>query len=461
MDGNIRLAVAGNPVAHSISPNIFYKLFGFMGIEGFYSRIAADSFKEAIDAAKMAGISGLNITSPFKEDAVLASSRNSLNSRNLKDEIVEKLRAANTVVIKETEAGAGDCDISLFNTDYIGVYESVKNIFPSMKENTKEKTKEKTAFVVGAGGAGIAAAYGLSLAGFNVTVFNRTVSKAAEKTGWIKNCSAALLGDINKFIGSADIIVNALPVNDIFFDISKIKKEAVIFDANYKNSVLIKSASERGLQTISGVKWLVNQAVSSFEIFTGIKPDDEHIDFLAKENLVCDKKSNISLIGFMGSGKTTTGEITARFFDTDFIDIDKEIEKKEKMTIEEIFKNKNENYFRQVEKRITENVFNNEKGKVIACGGGIIKESENRKIIAANSFPVWLIAPLDVSIKRIKDNSRPLLNREKKYEEAVKLFNERKDFYGVTSSLIIDSSKRSAQDTARKLYEEISPVFKS
>ncbi|MCL2792021.1 MAG: hypothetical protein FWD87_02925 [Spirochaetaceae bacterium] len=448
MGDSTRLAVAGNPIAHSISPNIFYKLFELMDLSGFYSRIAADSFDEVINVAKITGITGLNITSPFKQDAAEAC------LPHLRDNIVEKLMAANTAVIADNGR-----DISLFNTDYLGVYESVKNISPAcIIEGSK---KGKTAFVIGAGGAGIAAAHGLSLAGFDVTVFNRTASKAFEKIKWIKNCTAAALEDINKQICNADIVVNALPVNDIFFDISKVKKNAIIFDANYKNSVLTRTAAENGLQTISGLKWLVNQAMASFEIFTGLKLPDNSVEQFTEENLVYSKKNNIALIGFMGSGKTTAGEIVADLFDTDFIDIDKEIEKKEEMTIADIFKNKNENYFRQIEKRIIETVFNNEKGKVITCGGGAVKDSENRKIIASKSFPVWLVASPEVSVKRITDNSRPLLNTEKKYEEAIKLFNERIDFYGITSSLIIDSSKRSAQEIAKKLYEEISPVFES
>ena len=441
----MRFAVAGNPVSHSISPKIFYKLFELMNLTGFYSRVAADSFNEVIDVTKIAGITNLNITSPFKQDAAEAS------LPHLRDTIVEKLAAANTVIIKEMKAK--NKSISAFNTDYLGVYESVKDIFPFKKD--------KTAFVIGAGGAGIAAAYGLSLAGFSVTVFNRTVSKAFEKIKWIENCNAAALSDINNNICSTDIIVNALPVDDIFFDLSKAANGTVVFDANYKNSALTKAATENGLQTISGLKWLVNQAAASFEIFTGLKLPDNYINLFAEENLVYDKKNNISLIGFMGSGKTTIGKIVASLFNTDFIDIDKEIEKKEKMAVADIFKYKNENYFRQIEKRVTETVFNNEKGKVIACGGGIIKDSENRKTITSKSFPIWLIAPPEVSIKRITDNSRPLLNTEKKQEEAVKLFNERIDFYGATSSLIIDSSKRSAQDIAKKLYEEINPIFKA
>ncbi|MCL2294098.1 MAG: hypothetical protein FWC36_04445 [Spirochaetes bacterium] len=454
----LRLAVAGNPVSHSKSPAVFYKLFDLIGLEGFYSRIAADSFEEAIGAARMAGITGLNITSPFKQDAA-AINLGCPQSEARPACVVEKLMAANTVVFEgaNTCAGAG---AKVFNTDYLGVYESVKNLFPSQEK--------KIAFVIGAGGAGIAAACGLSIAGFGVTVFNRTISKAAEKTKWIKNCSVIALEDINKHLNSADIIVNALPVNDIFFDISRVEKNTVIFDANYKNSALTRIAAESGLQVISGLKWLVNQAIAAFEIFTGLKIPSDYINLFKEENIIFnaefDKKNNIALIGFMGSGKTVVAEKLARFLAVDFIDTDKEIEKKEQMTIADIFENKGENYFRQTEKRITENIFNNEKGKVIACGGGIVIESENRKLIAAKSFPVWLITPPEVSVQRITDNAaggaRPLLNKENKYEEAGKLFNERIDLYGITSSLIIDSSKRSAQETARKLYEEVSLVFK-
>ncbi len=448
MDGRIRLAVTGNPISHSMSPQIFYKFLEVTNLLGFYSRIAADSFQEAIDTAEIAGITGLNVTSPFKEDAAVAGALSSSI-----DNFAEKLMAANTVVIKNRGEVSLNSGISVFNTDCFGVYESVKNVFP--------EKKEKTAFVIGAGGAGIAAAYALTLAGFNVAIFNRTASKAKEKIKWIKNCSAAGLEDINKIISSADIIINALPVSDVFIDINKIKKDAVIFDANYKNSILINLAKENGLKTISGLTWLINQAASAFEIFTGLKLPDNYNNLFLKDNLTLHKKNNISLIGFMGSGKTTIACYLADFFKTDFIDIDKEIEKIEKTTIADIFKYKGEGYFRQIEKKITQSVFGNEKGKVIACGGGAVKDGENRKIISSASFPVWLTAPPEVSINRITDYSRPLLNTLEKNKEAVKLFNERIDFYGITSSLIIDSSKRSALDTAKKLYEEISQIFKS
>lgn len=63
-------------------------------------------------------------------------------------------------------------------------------------------------------------------------------------------------------------------------------------------------------------------------------------------------KDNIALIGFMGSGKTTIGKILAKYLDMKFIDTDKMISAQEKKSIPEIFAEKGEQYFRQLEREI-------------------------------------------------------------------------------------------------------------
>src|SRR5512139_3297926 len=63
-------AVTGKPVAHSLSPDIFRLLFGALGINAFYMRLAAHSAREALDTARQIGLRGLNVTSPFKEEMI-------------------------------------------------------------------------------------------------------------------------------------------------------------------------------------------------------------------------------------------------------------------------------------------------------------------------------------------------------------------------------------------------------
>jgi shikimate dehydrogenase len=443
VSGSIRLAVTGNPCSHSKSPQIFKKFLEYKDLKGFYSRIAADSLDEAIKTALAAGITGLNVTSPFKEMAAGAA--------DSAEDAVKKLKAANTLKLDKKDAGK--LKISAFNTDYLGVYKSVKN--------DSKIIKGKTAFVLGAGGAGIAAAWGLSLAGFNVTVFNRTLEKAEAGISWIPNCRAERLDNANNLAGEADIIVNALPLDKSFIDVSRIKREAVLFDANYKNSPFsIKTgSSDRGFSVISGLKWLINQAGFAFEIFTGEKLPEDFCGLVKSGDLETEKIKNISLVGFMGSGKSTTGKYLAKLLSRDFIDIDLEIEKREKMSISEIFKNRGEMFFRDAERRMIKAVFESEKGKVISCGGGSVADSENRGLVKQHSFPVWLASSPEISAARITDSSRPLLNTGRRIEEAVKLYSERIDFYGAASQLIIDTSERGAQGAAEKIYEEISHMF--
>lgn len=448
MSGSIRLAVTGNPCAHSKSPQIFRKFLDYKGLDGFYSRIAADTLDEAVETALITGITGLNVTSPFKEKAAEIS--------DTAEDAVVSLKAANT--LKLVKKASGSPGLSAFNTDYLGVYESVKKASGIING--------KTAFVLGAGGAGIAAAWGLSRAGFNVTVFNRTLEKAKERTGWIPNCRAEKLDNVNALAGGADIIVNALPLDKLIIDADRIKKGAVLFDANYRSSPLRLSAgtsagdsSDRDISVISGLKWLVNQAGFAFEIFTGSRLPENFSDLVGDDDLETEKINNISLVGFMGSGKSTTGKYLAELLSRGFIDIDSEIEKREKMSISEIFKKRGEACFREIERNMIRTVFEQEKGKVISCGGGAVADSVNRGIIKKRSFPVWLASPPEISAARITDSSRPLLNNERRMEEAVKLYNERIDYYGFTSQLIINTSERGAQSAAGKIYEEISHMF--
>ena len=87
---------------------------------------------------------------------------------------------------------------------------------------------------------------------------------------------------------------------------------------------------------------------------------------------------NIFLVGPMGSGKSSLGKKLAKSLARKFVDTDKEIEKKESKTINEIFENNGENYFRKKEKEFLINIPNN-LNLVIATGGGIVLDQENRE----------------------------------------------------------------------------------
>ena len=87
-------------------------------------------------------------------------------------------------------------------------------------------------------------------------------------------------------------------------------------------------------------------------------------------------EKNIVLVGFMGSGKTSVGKKLSVDLKREFIDMDDFIVEKECMSINEIFEKKGEAYFRELEKELCQN-FAEAKSKIIATGGGVIKNDAN------------------------------------------------------------------------------------
>ena len=88
------------------------------------------------------------------------------------------------------------------------------------------------------------------------------------------------------------------------------------------------------------------------------------------------ENNNYVLIGFMGTGKSTVGKLLAATLQTDFYDVDQEIEKANGKSVQDIFSQKGEGYFRQEETRIIK-ALSWQQGKVLALGGGAVLNPEN------------------------------------------------------------------------------------
>ena len=140
-------------------------------------------------------------------------------------------------------------------------------------------------------------------------------------------------------------------------------------------------------------------------------------------------RKNLTLTGMMGVGKSTIGKILAKQLNYKFVDVDKLIENKEGSTINYIFKNKGESYFRKIENDITlaELKKNN---SVISMGGGAFLNNSIRKSAKKLSTSFWLDVPIDELIKRLKkNNKRPLLLKKNTNEEIKKIYFNRKKIY--------------------------------
>lgn len=118
---------------------------------------------------------------------------------------------------------------------------------------------------------------------------------------------------------------------------------------------------------------------------------------------------NISLIGMMGSGKTTVGKLLSERLNLRFVDTDELIVQSEGCSINEIFASKGEGYFRKLETEILKSVLNSD-NQIISTGGGIIKSELNIQLIKSKSKSFYLKADAQSLFERVKnDSSRPLL----------------------------------------------------
>ena len=143
----------------------------------------------------------------------------------------------------------------------------------------------------------------------------------------------------------------------------------------------------------------------------------------------------IYLIGMPGCGKSTLGKLLSKKLNYEFIDMDNYIEKNACMFIDEIFDSYGEDYFRQLETN-TLHEFLSLDNVVIATGGGVIKNKNNKELMDGKC--IFLDVDLNELEKRLESSSivRPLLKEKSVYT----LYNERKDLYDYFKDISVDNS---------------------
>ncbi|MDD5614241.1 MAG: shikimate kinase [Candidatus Omnitrophica bacterium] len=153
---------------------------------------------------------------------------------------------------------------------------------------------------------------------------------------------------------------------------------------------------------------------------------------------------NIVLLGFMGTGKTEVSKKIAEKTGLRYVSLDKMIEEKEKMSINDIFTQKGERYFRALESKIVKEASKMD-GVVIDAGGGVVLSDKNIDILKKSGFIVCLKARPEVILKRMSGKKdRPLLNVPDRLAKIKELLLGRNKYYEKisesidTSELIID-----------------------
>jgi len=167
-------------------------------------------------------------------------------------------------------------------------------------------------------------------------------------------------------------------------------------------------------------------------------------------------QKNLTLTGMMGVGKSTIGKNLAKRLKYNFVDIDKLIEIKEGLSINLIFKNKSEKYFRKIENEITLSELKKEKC-VISLGGGAFLSSSIRRGAKKFSTSFWLDMSIDLLIKRLKKSrNRPLLFNKNINETVKKIYFDRKKIYNEADFKITCSSLKTEEIVKKilNLYEK-------
>tara|TARA_B100000902_G_scaffold53662_1_gene60407 strand:- start:1694 stop:2218 length:525 start_codon:yes stop_codon:yes gene_type:complete len=139
-------------------------------------------------------------------------------------------------------------------------------------------------------------------------------------------------------------------------------------------------------------------------------------------------KENLVFLGMMGSGKSSIGYLTAKKLKLDFIDIDKEIENEEGVSIKKIFETKGENYFRKFEEKITLKKLKL-KPVVISLGGGAFINKNIKKEVLNNHLSFWLNWSAKILINRIKNSKKRPVAFNSSDEELANLIKKRSNFY--------------------------------
>ena len=165
------------------------------------------------------------------------------------------------------------------------------------------------------------------------------------------------------------------------------------------------------------------------------------------------KYKNIILTGMMGAGKTTVGKELATIMNCNFIDLDETIEKNYGK-ISDIFKQKGEEYFRQIE-TLELKKLNIQENFVLSTGGGIVLKDENIKILQTLGYVFYLEASTDTIYERIKNQKhRPLLNTPDPKRSIEEILSKRKKLYENSGEKITVNNKN-VKEIAEEIYERI------
>ena len=256
--------VIGNPIDHSLSPQIHNYWIKKNNISGIYDKqkLNSSNLNELIIKIKNKEINGLNVTVPFKNEII--SYLDTLSNE------AKTTQSVNTIYLENDKVVGHNTDIDGFEL--------------AIKDKDYD-VKGKRIFILGAGGVVPSIIFALNkMKASEIVISNRTKQKAENLKDLFKNLSIVDWGKIPYF----DMIINATSLglsnkDDINLDFTKIEKSKFFYDVIYnpKETNFLKKAKLMGNQTENGKKMFIYQAASAFKIWHNIYPKiDEEVNKL-------------------------------------------------------------------------------------------------------------------------------------------------------------------------------------
>ena len=372
----------GEKLPHSFSKEIHEKLAGYT------YELCELTPAQVPEFLKKRAFKGINVTIPYKQTVI-----------PYLDEIDEKAKAigaVNTIVNREGKLYG-------YNTDYDGMVALIRHAGLSLEG--------KTVLILGTGGTSkTAMAVANDLGAASVQRVSRTA-----KEGAISYEEAQRL--------PVQILINTTP-SGMYpnpdgqpMDLSRFGWLEGVLDAVYNplRTRLVLQARDNGARAQSGLYMLVAQAAVACEHFLGEKLPEGA--FSKVYRTIHGEKQNIVLTGMPGSGKSTVGKILAQEMGREFVDTDTEIIRLAKKPISDIFAQKGEAYFRDLESQVIAEL-SQRTGLVIATGGGAILRAENVRRLRQNGRIYFLDRPVeDIVPTSDRPLSRDREALEKRYAE--------------------------------------------
>lgn len=384
-------------------------------IHGLIGRYTSDEYEynihelepEELDGFLLSkDFKGINVTIPYKEKVI--------PYLDYIDDAAKSIGAVNTIVNK-------DGKLFGYNTDYYGLRDLIIH--------TGIELRDKKVTILGTGGTSKTARYVCkSLGAGSIVIVSRSKPKAEGVCEYIYST----YDEIYSKHSDTDVIINTTPVGMYpkagasAVDINKFNNLSGVIDVIYNplKTSLILDAEEANIPCNGGLRMLVTQAVYAYKLFMGKSVEDSDItDIISKvyRDVYADKL-NIVLIGMPGCGKSTVGKRLVTTCNKILVDTDALIVDIEGRQITDIFADKGEEYFRDIESNVIDEV-SVTGGKIISTGGGAILRKDNVRALRSNGILIFLDRPLG---DLIPTADRPLSSD---IDSLKKRFEERYDIY--------------------------------